>query len=124
VKKIVGHLWYLSEVNVGLAVFDEGLPGSEREKLADAIQRRFYVEGRRKCFIHVPSTIPEKEVLSPNPYRSLHFPLTLEEHITPTHSEKPVAVIVRLLQEVPWRIVLSSAVRKSSTLSSAPYLLL
>lgn len=38
--KLCAHLWYLSEESVGLAVFDEGLPDSEREKIIMSIRTK------------------------------------------------------------------------------------
>jgi len=63
-QKFGNHLWYLCEQLIGLAVFDEGLPEQERERLVHAIQNKVGHEKQTKRLLMpfdelVKATIPD-----------------------------------------------------------------
>ncbi|CAB0013938.1 unnamed protein product [Nesidiocoris tenuis] len=66
-KKFSGHLWYLSEVLVAFAFFDENVPLETKTKMVQALEnegqedtlRRITIDSRRKknFFCHIRSTL-------------------------------------------------------------------
>jgi len=63
-QKFGNQLWYLCEQLIGLAVFDEGLPEQERERLVHAIQNKVGHEKPTKRLLMpfdelVKATIPD-----------------------------------------------------------------